>query len=123
MASSPLIQNGDLVLTDSGLLQSAPDIQTQMTVTVSAYNCIYNSNVNSNLLPSLTGIPRGGWNSSAIANTVVAAYTPIMLVQRIISDLNVSVSFPSLSYVTIKISAIDSEGNPITLSWTNTQWG
>jgi hypothetical protein len=119
MTQSPLIKNGDLVLTDRGLLQAAPDIQTQMTVTVSAYNCIYNSNLQSDLIPYLSGIPRGGWNLNAINNIVVAAYTLTMIPQQLISNLTVTTIPQTLSFITIKISALDQENNPINLTWTN----
>lgn len=120
--NSPLIQDGALSLTSNGLLQDAPDIKTQMTVTVSAYNCIYNPNLQSDLIPFLTGIPIGGWNRIAIVNIVVAAFTLIMIPQGLINNLQVSVVQLTLNTILIKISALDLEGNNVSLNWTNSQF-
>jgi hypothetical protein len=121
MTQSPLIQNGELVLTDQGLLQAAPDIQTQMNISVSAYDCIYNSKLQSDLIPYLSGIPRGGWNLNAINNIVVAAYALTMIPQKLISNLTVTTIPQTLNFITIKISALDRENNPIQLTWNNAQ--
>lgn len=118
---SPLIQNGQLTLDTHGQLTSAPDIQTQMNVTVGAYNCIYDANLNSFLVTYLADIPQGGFSSTTITNIVVAAYTSTMIAQKLISNLQVSVRQDTISYVTINIKAIDAEGNPLSLSWTNLQ--
>ncbi len=115
---SPLIANGQLNLTNSGDLVNAPDIQTQMTVTLSAYHCIYNTLINSGLLPYLKGIPTGGINTVAIKNIVTSAYQ-ILIQQNIITNLSISIVPVSQSYLTINISA-ESMGSPVTLSWDNT---
>lgn len=119
MTESPLIINGDLVLTDTGLLDGALDIETQMTVTVSAYDCIYDSNLNSPLIPLLQQIPNAASSINLISNAVVSAYTPIMITNQLISSLQVAVQPLAVGYVSIKISAVDTENNQLNLKWTN----
>lgn len=118
LAQSPLIENGDLVLLPTGQLQYSADIVTEMTVSVAAYNCIYNSQVNSQLIPYLSGFPIGGRNINAITNIVAASFQRLINA-KLISNLQISVIPVSTSYVTINISATDIENNPITLNWSN----
>lgn len=117
--NSPLIKNGALSLTPQGLLQGAPDIETQMPVTISAYKCMYSSNVDSQLIPYFSGIPLGGFSTDAITNIVSAAYQPIMIADGLISDLTISAAPLTINTVLIKVNAIDKEGSPISLNWTN----
>lgn len=114
---SPLIQDGDLVLSD-GKLQDAPDIQTQMTVTVAAYNCIYDEDLNSQLIPYLNSIPSGGINNNTISNIIKSAYSSLIL-NKTLNKLGVAVIAQASNYLEIKIAATDSGGNPVTLSWGN----
>ncbi len=116
---SPLIKDGALSINEQGLLIDAPDIQTQMTVSVSAYNCMYDSNVESQLIPYLTSIPVRGWSSIAISNIVSTAYKLIMIRQNLISGLKIASKFLTLNTIQIKISAIDQEGTPVSLNWVN----
>lgn len=116
---SPLIKDGALSLTPQGLLQDAPDIVTQMTVTLSAYQCMYNALINSGLIEYLKGIPKGGFSTTAVTNIVTAAYTPILIAQNIISNFTVAVRSLTINTIFIKINAVDQFGNPITLNWTN----
>ncbi len=121
MTFSPLIQNGKLSLTPSGDLASAPDIITQMTVGITAYHCIFDPTINSQLLPYLNTIPIGGYNSNAITNIVVNAYKP-MITAGIIVDLQIAVLNPELlSTLTINVSVTDNKGNVSSLSWNNQQ--
>ncbi len=117
--NSPLIKNGALSLTPEGLLQDAPDIETQMTVTVGAYQCMYSNLVNSQLIPYLTSIPVGGFSTNATINIVKSAYQLIMIATGLISGLTISVVPLTVSTILIKINAIDKKGSPISLNWTN----
>ena len=118
MANSPFIKDGALSLTSTGDLISALDIATQMTVAISGYDCIYDSDLNSQLIPYLTTIPVGGLNRNAITNIVVQAYNP-MVVQGIISNLGISIPAQTLSTINIQVNATDAQGNEISLNWTN----
>lgn len=118
LTQSPLIKDGDLVLDDAGQLESAPDIVTQCTVSVGAYHCMYDSAINSGLIPFLEGIPIGGRNNQAIVNIVKAAFQPLIS-QNLLSNLTIGVVVQTLSYITIKIKAIDPQQNPVSLSWSN----
>lgn len=118
--SSPLIQNGDLVLSNTGNLEYAADVVTQMTVTVAAYNCIYDYSINSGLIPYLSSIPVGGRNPNTIVNIVAAAYQSLISA-GIITGLQVAIVFQSASYITINITATDANGSPVVLSWSNLQ--
>lgn len=118
LAQSPLIENGDLQLDATGQLVGAPDIVTQCTVTVGAYNCMYDSRINSALIPYLTSIPIGGRNNQAIVNIVTAAFQ-VLLIQNLLANLGISTVAQTVSYVTIKISATDPQQNPVSLSWSN----
>ena len=118
MNFSPLIANGVLSLSSTGDLMPAPDIQTQMTVGIAAYHCIYDSTVNSGLIPYLDGIPVGGFNNNALTSIVVAAYKP-MITANLITNLQVAILAQVLSNVTIKASATDNQGNDTVLSWSN----
>jgi hypothetical protein len=118
VSNSPLIKNGSLALNANGDLLAAPDIETQMTVAVSGYNCLYDVNLNSLLIPYLEGIPVGGLNRGAIINIVKQAYT-YMVSQKIISNLQISIGASTISAVQININATDINGNEIFLNWIN----
>lgn len=118
MAQSPLIKNGAFALTANGDLQLAPDIETQMAVSVGAYHCLYGDNLNSLLIPYLEEIPRGGLTRSTITNIVVSAYKPL-ITQKIITGLTVAVKTFGVSNVEIKVNAVDGGGNKTAFSWTN----
>lgn len=118
MANSPLIANGVLSLSPTGDLMSAPDIQTQMTVAIGAYHCIYDNTVDSLLIPYLSSIPIGGFKNNTITNIVVNAYKP-MITANLITNLQVAILAQVLSNLTIKVSAIDNQGNSAVLSWSN----
>ncbi len=118
MAYSPLIANGILSLSSTGDLLSAPDIETQMTVAIGAYHCIYDSTVDSLLIPYLESIPVGGFKNSTITNIVVNAYKP-MIIANLITNLQISILAQVLSNITIKVSATDNQGNSTVLSWSN----
>lgn len=118
MSLSPLIVNGDLQLAVSGDLQSAPDIETQMPVTLTAYNCIYNPEINSQVEPYLTGIPKNGFARNTLTNLIVSAYQ-LLITPGIIRDLAVAIGTPIQNYVNIKIAAIDNAGNEVKFSWIN----
>lgn len=115
---SPLIKNGKFVLTETGDLQFAPDIKTQVAVAISGYNCMYGDNLNSNLIPYLTGIPVGGFQRNVITNIVISAYKPL-IVANVISRPEVAVKFLGISTVTINVSVLDNNGNSAKLSWDN----
>lgn len=117
---SPLISNMQLSLDAKGDLTFAPDIQTQMPVTLTAYHCIYDYTIDSGLLPYLRSIPSGGFNVDTITTIVTAAYQTLIS-QGVITDLQIAVIPVSTSYVTINITAQDASGNTVTLNWDNTQ--
>lgn len=116
---SPLIKDGALSIDEQGLLIDAPDIQTQMTVTVSAYNCMYDSNVESQLIPYLTSIPVNGWSSTAIINIISSAYKLIMIPLGLIYGLKIATSPLTPNTIQIKINATDKEGASVSLNWIN----
>lgn len=117
---SPLIKDGVLALSNSGDLIMAPDIETQATITLSAYNCIYDNNLNSRLIPYLNSIPKNGINTNNITNIITSAYQPTLLKNNVISDLKISVVPVGVSYINIKINMIDYNNNQVLLNWDNT---
>lgn len=118
LTQSPLIQNGDLVRNVNGQITLAPDIQTQCTVTVSAYDCMYNPDIDSGLIPYLNSIPVGGRNTATLSNIVSQAFQ-ILISENLLSNLIISAMIIALNYVTIKIQAVDQQQNPVNLSWSN----
>lgn len=118
MSLSPLIVNGDLQLTSSGDLQASPDIQTQMPVTLTAYNCIYNPEINSQVEQYVTGIPKNGFARNTLTNLIVSAYQ-LLTTPGIINNLDIAIGNPIQNYLTIKIKAVDNEGNEVKFSWIN----
>lgn len=118
MARSPLIVDGDLQLNSAGDLQVDEDIVTQMTVTVGAYNCIYNTSINSKVVPYVNGIPKNGFNRVTLTNYVANAHK-ILIIPKLISDLKIAISGPVQNYVKINISAVDIQGNQVKFSWMN----
>jgi len=120
ITQSPLIANGSLSLNTSGDLMMSPDIQTQMPVSLAAYNCIYDYTINSQLIPYLSSIPVGGFTPNTIKNIITNSYKSLIK-QGIITNLQISVVFITQSVVNININAADAIGNPITLTWDNTQ--
>jgi len=118
--TSPIIQNGQLMMTGNGNLLFAPDIQTQMPVTITAYNCIYNYVIASGLIPYFQSIPKGGFTSVEIVSIITRALQ-ILITDNVITDLKVSVQFVTQNVVAIKISAIDAVGTPVSLTWDNSQ--
>ncbi len=115
---SPLISNGQLSLTNTGDLVTAPDIQTQMTVTLTAYNCIYDYTIKSALITYLRTIPVGGFNANTIKNIITSAYQTLIQ-QSIITNLQIAVIPITSQYITINITADDAQGMPIVLTWDN----
>ena len=115
---TPLIKNGALSLTTNGDLVDDLDIVTQMTVGLSAYHCIYDSTVNSKLLPYLL-LPRNSQvKQNTVTNIVKKAYQP-MISANIISQLEISIPVSTITTIAIKIKAIDIEGNSAQLSWSD----
>jgi len=122
LTQSPLIQDGDLVLGADGQIVMDVDIKTQATVTVGAYNCMYNLNINSGLIPYIEGIPVNGRSNGAVINLVVAAFQ-VLLSADLLSQLTVSVvtavTVAQVNYITLKIQAVDQNQNQFSLSWSN----
>lgn len=118
MAISPLISDGSLSLSTTGDLTPALDIVTQMAVGIAAYNCIYDSTVNSALIPYLNNKLLGTTNRSTLTNIVVSAYQS-MITAKIISNLKVSIRSQTISTVNINVSAVDDQGNQISINWIN----
>jgi hypothetical protein len=118
MSRSPLIKNGALSLTANGDLQDDLDIVTQMTVTVGAYNCIYDPNVDSGVIPYLFSIPVGGFRQNTLTYIITSAFQSF-ITNNVISDLTIAILAQVLSEVSIRITAVDLEGNQISLTWTN----
>lgn len=118
MSLSPLIVDGDLQLSPSGDLQVAPDIETQMPVTLTAYNCIYNTEINSQVIPYLDGIPANGFRRNTLTNLIAEAYQ-LLIVPRIITNLQIAVGDPIQNYVKINIFAVDNEGTEVKFGWIN----
>lgn len=117
---SPKIQNGGLVLNEkTGQLVFAPSIETQCTITVAAYDCMYNTDVNSGLIPYIKEIPIGGRNNTKIVNIIKSAFQ-ILISQGILSQLTIAVVAQIQNYINIKIQATDIENNSINLTWSNT---
>lgn len=117
MANSPLIANGQLNLSATGDLADGLDIQTQMAVGVSGYNCLYSVNLDSQLIPYLNN-PKGSVNRDTIVNIIKNAYA-YMVNNKIINNLQIGIPVIVLSNVFININATDLQGNKITLKWTN----
>lgn len=117
---SPKIQNGSLVLNEkTGQLVMTSAIETQCNITVSAYDCIYNTEVNSGLIPYIKEIPIGGRNNTKIVNIIKAAFQ-ILISQGILSQLTIAVVAQVKNYINVKITATDIENNSINLTWSNT---
>ena len=117
---SPLIANGELALNSSGDLVFAPDIQTQMAVSLTAYNCIYDYSINSLLITYLFSIPPGGIQQNTIKNIIVSAYQ-ILITANIITDLAIAIIPVTQDYITIKIRSVDTNGQNVSLTWDNAQ--
>jgi hypothetical protein len=115
---SPLIKDGAWSLTATGDLVTDLDIVTQAGITISGYDCSYGDNLNSQLIPYITGIPKGGFNSTAITNIVRSAYTSLVTA-RIISNLQIFVKFLGISTLNITVNMNDNNGNRSVLSWNN----
>ena len=118
MSTSPLIKDGALSLTTNGDLATDLDIVTQMVVALTAYHCIYDSTINSEVIPYLDNQSVSFTNRPALTNIVVSAYQSLIS-QNIISNLEVGVKPTTISTVNIKISAVDSSGNQVSLNWIN----
>ncbi len=117
---SPLIKDRQLSLTSTGDLMMAPDIQTQMIVSLCAYHCIYDYDINSALIPYLQKIPVGGINTNDIQTIVTSAYQSLIQ-QQIITNLGIAPILVTNNIISINITANDSIGQPIVLKWDNTQ--
>lgn len=120
LATSPYIKDGDFVLDENGAIIMSPDIQNEITIALTAYNCVWDYTINSELLPYLLQINPGRANVNSIKNIVTKALQPLIS-DNLLSNLDIAVSFPSLSSIVIKINVVDIEGNPIVLKWSNIQ--
>ena len=116
LSVSPLIKDGALSLDANGQMVLAPDIITQCTVTIAAYNCMYNPAVNSGLIPYLKGIPFGGRTDQAVVNIVKAAFQ-VLIVQNLVVNLSIGVVQATANSITIKVNLTDPQQNPVSLSW------
>lgn len=119
LTNSPLIENGTLTLTKNGDLVIAPDIKTQMYVSITGYNCIFDDTLESSLIPYINNIPVGGRQQNSFVSIIKNALTPVMIGQGLINNVQIFVYFPTYNSVKINIDANDSDNNPITLNWTN----
>jgi hypothetical protein len=117
---SPLIIDGDFQLDANGLLVDGLDIETQLRVSISQYDTIYNAVTNSLLIPYLNSIPIGGIQETVIVNIVKNALQPLISL-GIIQSFQISTIIILGNNVTINISVLDAQNNSITLSWTNPQ--
>ena len=109
---SPLISNGELTLL------SDKDIATQLNVSTSAYHCIYDYTIDSELITYLESIPVGGINTNTITNILTSAYS-VLIQNNIISNLQISVIPVATSYITINVTCTDAQGEQIQFSWDN----
>lgn len=118
-AQSPLIKNQRLSINpDNGDLVFAPDITTQMAVTLTAYDCIYNSNINSKIIPYLFQLQGGSINSNSLTQIVKNAYQ-ILISTNYITNLQIAIQFVTQNNVIINIKVTDINNQFITLTWDN----
>lgn len=119
---SPVIKNGDYSIDESGELVVAADIITQMTVTLTAYDCIYNPSVNSRLIPYIRGtLPGSAYqpnNQNAITSIVVSAYQALIQ-DKTIASLSVAITAQVLNEVNLKVTAQELNGADVSLSWSS----
>lgn len=118
-SQSPLIKNQRLAINSAnGDLVFAPDIQTQMAVTLTAYNCIYNARINSKIIPYLFKLQGGAINVNSLTQAVKNAYQ-ILISSNYITNLQIAIQFVTQNNVIINIKAADINNQFITLTWDN----
>ena len=116
--NSPLITKRTLTLNNNGDLVDGLDIETQENVAISGYDCIYDSNLASALIPYFDNIGNDPISSNMIIKIINTANT--YLIQKdIVKDLVVAVPQLTLSDAYITISVTDNYGNTIPLNWIN----
>lgn len=118
MAISPLISNGSLSLNAAGDLATDMDIVTQMAVGLTAYNCVYDRTINSGLIPYLKNSLITSKAQTTLKNIIVSAYQS-MITAKIISGLQIAIQAQTISTIYINLSAIDDQGNQVSINWIN----
>lgn len=120
---SPVIENGDLVLTADGNLKTAPDIVTQLPVTLSMYGAMYNAIGNSELIPYIKQTKPMNITKNELAFVVKNALQPLVyeniVASFVVKQPTINITAQGIETIKMDINVLDSQNNERIFSWAN----
>ena len=120
---SPVIENGDLVLTADGNLKTAPDIVTQLPVTLSMYGAMYNAIGNSELIPYIKQTKPMNITKNEFAFVVKNALQPLVyeniVASFVVKQPTINITAQGIETIKMDINVLDSQNNERVFSWSN----
>jgi hypothetical protein len=119
---SPVIRDGDLQLIN-GQLEMGHDIVTQLPVTLSLYDAMYEAIGNSELIPYIKQTKPQNVTKNEIAFIVKNALQPLfyegIIASFVVKQPQITITAQGIETIKITINVLDSQNNERIFSWAN----